>query len=540
MDLRLKKILVVIMSVGFLCALLIVAYVESGKLRPEKRPSIRISKENRYCIDCHKRKGVAPKTIEQWEMSLHAVKGVGCVECHIDPNIPSEQASFDAFKCPESEVWIGRHPTPKDCARCHKKEVEEFTKSKHAYAFYLFANADRAVFEPPIATRHGCEQCHNIGNPWPDGSVGECDACHAKHRFSKAVARNPYTCGECHVGPDHPHIEIYLESKHGNIFATFGKDWDLNYSTKDQPPIPIEAPVCTTCHMDGAPGQSLTHNISARLAFESQSPWSFRSVFFKEELGSWQDRRARMESICLNCHARDFVKTYFLIADLCNLQYNEIRRVFVYWNKKLTANGLVKRLKVGEKFFSNPVINGWDEVPEQLMYHAWHHQGRRFRHGAEMMGADYTQWHGIWELQHMIVEMITWAAEHGDAEAEEWLKSTDPTKFYTYKLYDFPGNAWGINTEQNKLPYLYKTFPDYWERVRANVKYAYEQGLLSKEQWELWEERYKKKDHYLGIKYKTPDIIKTYREELKKDTEAFKKQAVKLNLPSPSFYEVRH
>jgi len=49
---------------------------------------------------------------------------------------------------------------------------------------------------------------------WPDGSVGECDVCHVKHSFSKAVARQPETCGECHVGPDHPHIEIYIEPIH--------------------------------------------------------------------------------------------------------------------------------------------------------------------------------------------------------------------------------------------------------------------------------------------------------------------------------------
>ena len=81
---------------------------------------------------------------------------------------------------------------------------------------------------------------------------------------------------------------------------------------------------------------------------------------------------------------------------------------------------------------------------------------------------------------------------------------------------------------------------DYWERVRANVKYAYEQGLLSKEQWALWEERYKNKEHYLGLKYKSPDILKTYKKWLDKDKEAFAKQAIKLKLPSPSFYELQH
>ena len=78
---------------------------------------------------------------------------------------------------------------------------------------------------------------------------------------------------------------------------------DLNYSTKDFKPIPIEAPVCTTCHMDGNETQPMTHNVSARLAWESQAAWSYRTVWNKEELGSWEMKRSRMESICKSCHS---------------------------------------------------------------------------------------------------------------------------------------------------------------------------------------------------------------------------------------------
>ena len=64
---------------------------------------------------------------------------------------------------------------------------------------FFATSFDRTVLEPTIATKHGCQECHNIGHFWPDGSVGECDACHPKHTFDVAVARNPYTCGECHI-----------------------------------------------------------------------------------------------------------------------------------------------------------------------------------------------------------------------------------------------------------------------------------------------------------------------------------------------------
>ncbi len=57
-----------------------------------------------------------------------------------------------------------------------------------------------------------------IGRVNPDGSKGTCAACHGRHAFSSAQARQPENCGNCHMGPDHPQIEIYNESKHGIQF----------------------------------------------------------------------------------------------------------------------------------------------------------------------------------------------------------------------------------------------------------------------------------------------------------------------------------
>ncbi len=531
-SIRGQQWLIGIFSVLLITILVIVAGIEMKKTR-EYKPEIDINKTAAQCITCHEKKDIAVNQITAWEESEHAVQGIGCYDCH-----KADEGDFDAQLCPESDVLIARHPTPKDCAECHEEQVAEFANSKHAHQFWLFANADRAVFENPISTRHGCEQCHQIGNLWPDGSVGECDACHSKHSYSIEVARQPETCGECHIGPDHPHIEIYNESKHGNIFKAKGSDWAMDYSSKDNQPIPIESPVCTTCHMDGNETQPLTHNVSERLAWESQSPWSYRTVWDEENLGGWEVKRGRMKSICKSCHAPYFVETYLLTADLVNLQYNEIRRMFVYWTKKLTANGTIDRLKVDGVFKSNPVLNGWDEAPEQKMYLAWHHEGRRFRHGAQMMGADFTQWHGIWDLQEDMVELITWAAEYGDKEAEEWVNSNHPSKFAPYALYDIPGNAWGISAKSNTTPFLY-SYPDYWDRVYANVKKAYEEGLLAKDQWDVWEDRYEKKDHYLGLEYasKVDSTWNFYKERNAIDTKAFMEQAVKLDLPGKSYWE---
>ncbi|KKM09606.1 cytochrome C [Clostridiales bacterium PH28_bin88] len=516
-----------------------VAYNESAKVRVAfggKAVKVHVDKTSQQCIDCHERKSVAVKGIDAWKTSTHADQGIGCIECH-----EAKEGDFDAFTCPESSMLVARYPTPKDCEECHEQQVTEFAESKHAFQFWLISAADRTVFEPDVATKNGCQECHNLANLWPDGSVGECDVCHPKHNYSKAVARQPETCGECHIGPDHPHIEIYLESKHGNIFKAKGQGkWDLNYKTDEKTPIPIEAPVCTTCHMDGAPGEPMTHNVSARLAWESQSPWSFRTVWFSEKLGSWQDKRQRMVNICSNCHSPDFIEGYLLQSDLAVLQYNELRRQFVKWAKKYTAAGLTPLIKLGDTEYSSVLLNGWDQEAKENWYNSWHHEGRRYRHGALMMGADYTQWHGIWELQTNLIRLIEFGAENGDEEAKAIFESTSPTKFFTYKLYDMPGNIWGVNTDAAELPALYKIIPNYWEKIKANVETAYKAGLLTDDQWEFWMERYNNKDHYLGTKYPEHEILKRDKELNKKDTEAWTKQGPELQLPSPTPFEDVH
>lgn len=498
---------------------------------------------SKSCVDCHEKEGIAPKAHDQYAESEHAKNGIGCVDCH-----SAEAGDFDAYT-ENNHPLVASHPTPKDCASCHEKEVEEHTKSKHAYPFWLMAAADRAVFEPIIGTKQGCEACHNLSALWPDGSVGECDICHSKHSFDVAQARHPNTCGECHLGPDHPQKEIYEESKHGNYFFSKGKDWDLSYDSSELDRMPLDAPVCATCHMDAVPGSDVksTHNVSERLAWESQAPWSYRTIWYEEELGSWEEKSDRMKAVCYSCHAPKFIDDYILVYDLVNLQYNEIRRQFVYWTKKYQDLGLIKVLKdkvveTGkEKTFSNTVLNAsWYTTASELMYNSWHHEGRRFRMGSAMAAADYVQWHGIWELQHNLQEMIAWGAEHGVEEAKKIYESDSPAKFFTYKIYDFPGSLYSVVTaEQFSVPALYQIIPNYWEKAKANVEQAYKKGLLSKSAWDLWMDRYENLDYNLGKEFPPHPLWDNYNKrriaELNlNDPKTPLSQAVGIGLPSPT------
>jgi hydroxylamine dehydrogenase len=102
--------------------------------------------------------------------------------------------------------------------------------------------------EGPAAAVMGCVKCHGsvvkvvgngkldaatwpnegIGRVNPDGSKGSCSVCHSRHTFSLAIARQPESCGYCHLGPDHPQAEIYDESKHGVTYRTLIAQMNLN------------------------------------------------------------------------------------------------------------------------------------------------------------------------------------------------------------------------------------------------------------------------------------------------------------------------
>lgn len=54
----------------------------------------------------------------------------------------------------------------------------------------------------------------------------------------------------------------------------------------------------------------------------------------------------------------------------------------------------------------------FDEKIEWVYYELWHHEGRRARMGASMMGPDYTQWHGFYEVAKKFYTELIPEAEH--------------------------------------------------------------------------------------------------------------------------------
>lgn len=404
---------------------------------------------NDACINCHST--VTPGIVESWLNSKHAVSRISCAACHT--GMEGDPSGIDHFGVNVTSV-----PSPNYCQSCHPNEVEQNTRSKHAWTafignykpYYLKAkemglnplsqetakllNPDAmaktavtplfpdsgvlkmiGLLDNPAYNHNnvvlGCAECHGtfvtvnddgslngwpnagVGRVNPDESLGSCSSCHTRHSFSVEEARKPDTCGQCHLGPDHPQHEIYTESKHGNIFASRGEDWNWDAPGNEWGPDDIEAPTCAACHISGFGGAvAVTHDVGERLYWELQPKISVPQWKNADEVDIVTQRipdleqaekgRANMQSVCTQCHSSSWVTGYFTEYDKVVSDYNML---FEYVDDLLAsayADGLISK--------DNPI----DEMPEIYHYKIWHHSGRRWRMGAAMMGPDWTHWNG--------------------------------------------------------------------------------------------------------------------------------------------------
>lgn len=460
MDLNFKRWIIAILSLLFLGALLIVAWVEGGKERVVSKPKPIMSGDSSKCFDCHAQK--TPVITEQWVDSKHSQMGVGCYECH-----KAAKEDVDAFL--HEGKYIKSIVTPNTCATCHSDIAEEFKESHHSKAAQFTGSLDNMLgmfVEGPAAAANGCLQCHGStvalikddkgevvrdenGKPkidpatWPntgigrvnlDGSRGTCTACHSRHVFSKAMARQPETCGKCHMGPDHPQIEIYNESKHGIAFRTRINEMNLDSDSWIVGKDYSAAPTCATCHMSATPNQPTTHDVGARISWTLRPPVSTK-------LENWKDKRNSMKDVCLQCHSSDFVNSFYK-------QYDDT--IHLYNNKfGQPATDIMDMLKE-RKLISNDPFN--DEI-EWTYFLLWHHEGRRARMGVSMQGPDYTQWHGFFEVAHRFYfEFIPQAKElsHKDPKATKFIE----------EILERPEHQWIKGIPEDEKQKIFKFYMD--------------------------------------------------------------------------------
>ncbi len=458
-----------------------------GHVRAQEQRATWGAKEGEACIQCHSAQNVA--LTEEWRLGTHGQQGVNCYDCH-----RAEKGTPDAFEHNGFQIHV--IVTPKDCGRCHQKEVNEQKGSHHAKAGQILASLDNYLGEAvggPPAVATGCMQCHGstirvlpggkydpatwpntgIGRINPDGTWGSCSACHTRHAFSAAQARKPEACGKCHLGPDHPQTEVYQESKHGILYRAF--DSRLNIDRKKWI-VGVDytaAPTCSTCHMSATPSQNVTHDVGDRISWTLRPALSTKinMVVFEDlwkedlpegaplpkvgesvkakdgtvrkvkEILTWTDRRSRMQDVCSQCHAGGQVTGF----------YKQFDDLVALYNDKFArpATQVMDELYKAGKLTAVPM----DEPLEWTYYEMWHHEGRRARHGASMSGPDYAWWHGIYDVAktfyvHFIPEVRQVAGE------------PLATQLLDKYVFSQPGHRWlkeGMTKEQlQKIQEYYK------------------------------------------------------------------------------------
>ncbi len=402
---------------------------------------------------------------------------VGCYECH-SLNPTNHKDNFNHL-----DYHINVVVSPPDCQVCHAVEALEFAGSKKAHAvgnlqknpvFHSMVDSitSRAEIKDGRLVQLGssdvtkdetCYACHGarvevtgtrtlktevgdvviptlsnwpnqgVGRVNPDGSMGACTACHARHEFSIEVARKPFTCAQCHMGPDIPAWEVYEESKHANIFHSKEREWNWTH-------VPwrvgqdFQTPTCAVCHNalitspDGDVIAPRTHDFGARLwvrlfglPYAHAQPKSGDTSIISNQDGQalpttlngvpaseflidsaeQAKRQALMKTVCRSCHNRDWVDGHFDKLANTIKETDQMTRTATDIMQEIWKRGLADQ----KNLFDEPIERRW--MKQWLFY------GNSIRLGSAMAGPDHTSFQTGWfDLTTHLREMQDWLKEH--------------------------------------------------------------------------------------------------------------------------------
>ncbi len=405
-------------------------------------------------------------------------QAVGCAECHtLRPKAHADTFDHDEFKV---HVVV----SPKDCATCHPVEADQYSQNIMSHAWgnlannSLYAQLQRAIigtpevlptglnFKPasPATQAETCYYCHGtrlefkglqtretdlgemdfpVIDGWPnqgvgrinlDNSRGSCAACHTRHSFSIEMARKPYTCKECHVGPDVPAFKVYASSKHGNIFSTMKQKWDFKAVpwTVGQD---FTAPTCATCHIsllvdsDGEVVAERTHQMNTRLPwrifglpYAHAHPINPDTTTIRNKSGlplptdldgtpaarflidaaTRAERQETLQAICLQCHDQSWVQGHWRRFEKTLQETNNDTLLATQTMQRIWSQGFAQGLA--------SKANPFDEAVERRWLDTWLLYANTTRFASAMAGGgDYGVYaDGRYHLRKRMVELEEW------------------------------------------------------------------------------------------------------------------------------------
>ncbi len=194
MTLETKRFIIAALGGLFLLSLVFVQWLEVTRKAEEAgltKAHVAVPASSKSCVDCHIQTN--PGIISHWEGSTHAEKGVACVECH-----QANSNEADAYQ--HYGATIATVVTPRDCARCHVTESEEFAASHHAKAGNILASLDNFLAE----TVEGARLDFNPHSPTPGKAVDMVNG------FASAFSG----CQQCHGS------KVALQSTDGGMITS--------------------------------------------------------------------------------------------------------------------------------------------------------------------------------------------------------------------------------------------------------------------------------------------------------------------------------
>jgi len=396
---------------------------------------------------------------------------VGCAECHT----MRAESHKDTFEHGDQKVHIV--VSPGDCAVCHSEEATQFEQNLMSFArknlvqnklyetlvksvngIQTLQGMKTTISDPdPETNADSCYHCHGtevqvkgkvtrdtdagemefpVLEGWPnsgvgrfntDGSKGSCSACHSRHQFAIQAARQPYTCSQCHKGPDVPAYPAFDVSKHGNLAAALKGEWKLTEVPwtvgKD-----FSAPTCAVCHVSllvNAEGEIVakrTHQMSDRLPWRIlgliyahphpqspdtsiivnkdgiQLPTTFtneRASQYLIDQAEMTKRRETLHKVCTSCHTSEWVKGHWKRLENTIETSNQMT---------LTATKIM--LQAWDKGVAQRE-NLFDEAIEKQWVQQWLFYANSTRFASAMMGADYGVFaHGRWYMAKNIQDLL--------------------------------------------------------------------------------------------------------------------------------------
>ncbi|RMH04347.1 MAG: cytochrome C [Planctomycetota bacterium] len=388
------------------------------------------------CVACHEQ--VTPGIVGDWRTSRHHEEDVSCADCHGDGHTRAD------------DVAAVETVTAETCGLCHGDRYDQFSRGKHAFSWASMQAMPTTHWKPMelIDGMKGCGGCHKLGlkdqveieRLKEEGSVfghASCDACHTRHTFSVAEAREPEACATCHMGFDHPQWEMWSTSKHG-VRHRLKRDGVL--------PASAAAPTCQTCHMPNG-----DHEVRTAWGFlavrtdglgpypgEDEQWWADR-VTILQALGvldpqgqpterlqvvqaadvarfsaeDWDRERAKKLAVCSECHSENFARAELEKGDRMIRETDHLMAEAVRIVAGLYQDGILEQPE--NYAYPFPDLLTFHDAPtpieQRLFTMHLKHRMRAFQ-GVFHANPDYALWYGwnelvqdLTEIRHLAEEM---------------------------------------------------------------------------------------------------------------------------------------